>query len=86
MALNFTNESRSYDPTRHAVRFWGYDQSMEVSFFVTEEALRRLQSGATQESDFLSAFDAYRSRIREAAAKVYGRGRQGSYELRAADL
>jgi len=58
MALNFTNESRSYDPTRHAVRFWGYDQSMEVSFFVTEEALRRLQSGAAQESDFLSAFDA----------------------------
>lgn len=86
MALNFTNESRSYDSTRHAVRFWGYDRSMEISFFVTEDALRRLQSDASREADFLSAFDAYRSRIREAAVKVYGRGRQGSYELRANDF
>ncbi len=46
MTLNFTNESRSYDATRHAVRFWGYDGSREVSFFVTEDALRRLEAGA----------------------------------------
>ena len=26
VTLNFTNQSRSYDATRHAVRFWGYDQ------------------------------------------------------------
>jgi hypothetical protein len=43
MDLHFPNPSRSYDPTRRAVQFWGYDHSMEVSFFVAEEALRRLQ-------------------------------------------
>ncbi len=40
MALNFPNFSRSYDSTRHAVRFWGYDSAMETSFFVNAEALR----------------------------------------------
>jgi hypothetical protein len=38
--LHFANPSRSYDPTRRAVRFWGYHRSMEVSFFVAEEALK----------------------------------------------
>jgi hypothetical protein len=41
MDLHFPNPSRSYDPTRRAVQFWGYDHSMEVSFFVAEEALRQ---------------------------------------------
>ena len=39
MSLKFPNSSRSYDATRHAVRFWGYDTAMEWSFFVTAEAL-----------------------------------------------
>jgi hypothetical protein len=43
MDLHFPNPSRSYDPTRQAVQFWGYDHSMEVSFLVAEEALRPLQ-------------------------------------------
>jgi len=29
MSLMFPNESRSYDATRRAVRFWGYDHAME---------------------------------------------------------
>ncbi|MGC2824133.1 MAG: DUF1488 family protein, partial [Pseudolabrys sp.] len=29
MAITFPNRSRSYDATRRAVRFWGYDRSME---------------------------------------------------------
>ena len=41
--LNFPNQSRVFDPTRRAVRFWGHDSAMEWSFFVTEDALRRLQ-------------------------------------------
>jgi hypothetical protein len=45
MALSFPNDSRSFDATRRAVRFWGYDSSMETSFFVTENALQRLQPG-----------------------------------------
>jgi hypothetical protein len=43
MALSFPNNSRSYDTTRRAVRFWGYDSAMETSFFVTEHALKRVQ-------------------------------------------
>ena len=38
MAIMFPNASRSYDATRHAVRFWGYDSAMEWSFFVTVDA------------------------------------------------
>ena len=43
MALSFPNRSRAFDATRRAVRFWGYDSAMEVAFFVTEDALKRVQ-------------------------------------------
>jgi Protein of unknown function (DUF1488) len=43
MAINFPNHTRSYDATRGAVRFWGYDSAMETSFFVSEEALKRIR-------------------------------------------
>ena len=42
MTINFPNQSRSYDATRRAVRFWGYDRSMEASFFMTADALKRI--------------------------------------------
>ena len=44
LPLNFSNPSRSYDATRHAVHFWGYDTFIGVSFFVTDDALRKLGS------------------------------------------
>lgn len=82
MALRFPNHSRSYDTTRRAVRFWGYDSAMESSFFVTEDALRKLQPApCLDEADILKAFDANRDLICSAAAKAYGRERRGSYEL-----
>ena len=43
MGLTFPNQSRAYDATRRAVRFWGNDSAMEASFFVTEDALKRVQ-------------------------------------------
>ena len=43
MTLSFPNQSRSYDATRRAVRFWGHDSAMEASFFVTEDALKQVQ-------------------------------------------
>ena len=33
MSLNFPNQSRSYDATLRAVRFWGHDGPMEAAFF-----------------------------------------------------
>jgi len=87
VTLNFTNQSRSYDATRQAVRFWGYDGAREVSFFVTEDALRRLQPTASaDETGFLAAFEAHRDRVLRAAARVYARGRKGSYEIQANDV
>ena len=87
MTLNFTNQSRSYDATRHAVRFWGYDGAREVSFFVTEDALRRLQPGApVDETSLLAVFEAHHESVLRAAARVYARGQKGSYEIGANDV
>jgi hypothetical protein len=85
--LSFPNRSRSYDATRRAVRFWGYDSAMEASFFVTEDALRRVQPDLrSDEAELLSAFDANRDLIYAAAARVYARGHRGSYDLIATDF
>ena len=87
MAISFPNNSRSYDATRRAVRFWGYDRSMESSFFVTADALNRIQPNLRFDAiDLLRAFDINRDRIYAIAAKVYARGRRGSYELSVADI
>jgi hypothetical protein len=87
LAINFPNRSRSYDATRRAVRFWGYDRSMESSFFMTADALNRIQPNLNFDAvDLLRAFDINRDRIYAIAAKVYARGRKDSYELNAADV
>jgi hypothetical protein len=87
MALSFPNQNRFYDATRRAVRFWGHDSAMEAVFFVTEDALKRLQPGMRfDEAGLLSAFDANRALIHAAATKVYARGRRGSYDLVSTDF
>jgi len=85
--IDFPNHSRSYDATRHAVRFWGYDSAIEASFYVSEGALARLQPGVPlDESGYLTAFDTHRDKICAAAARVYVRGSRGSYDLGAANF
>jgi hypothetical protein len=85
--LDFPNQSRFFDPTRRAVRFWGHDGAMEWSFYVTEDALKRLQPALTRdEAALLAVFDRCRPAIHAAAKKAYKRGRKGSYELAAADF
>ncbi len=85
--LNFPNRSRTFDSTRRAVRFWGHDSAMEWSFYVTEEALKRLDPNLQRgEAGSLLAFDSNRTAIYNAAIKVYKRERKGSYELLAADF
>lgn len=87
MDLIFPNDSRSYDVTRNAVRFWGYVSSIECSFFVTVEALKQIHPNPMQDkASFLDAFDAHRELIYKTAAKVFVRGRKGSYELVPADF
>jgi hypothetical protein len=87
MALSFPNTSRSYDATRRAVRFWGYESAMESSFFVAEDALKRIQPDMRfDDAGALQAFDANRQLIYATAAKVYARGRKGSYDLKGDDF
>ena len=87
VALSFPNSSRSYDVTRRAVRFWGNDSAMETSFYITADALNRIQPGsAVDQPRTLQAFDNNRPLIYAAAAKVYARGRRGSYDLVSADF
>jgi Protein of unknown function (DUF1488) len=85
--LDFPNQSRFFDPTRCAVRFWGHNHAMEWSFFVTATALKKLQSSSERdEVSLLRAFDANREKIYAAASKAFGRGRKGSYELDTSDF
>ena len=85
--LKFPNQSRVFDPTRRAVRFWGHDRAMEWSFFVTEAALKLLQPGVEcDEEGLLLAFDTHRVAIHTAAMRAYERKRKGSYELAVADF
>jgi hypothetical protein len=87
MTLSFPNQSRFYDATRHAVRFWGHDSAMEASFFVEADALKRINPDMRfDETGLLSAFDLNRKLIYATAAKVYDRRRKGSYDLIAADF
>jgi Protein of unknown function (DUF1488) len=82
MALNFPNQSRSYDATRHRIRFWGYDRALEISFFLEVNTLYKMQPRTPDnEAGYLEAFDAGRDLIYAAAKKLYGRGRHSSYVL-----
>lgn len=87
MALSFPNQSRSYDATRRRVRFWAYDEALEISFFVEAEALRHIDpQSAESEGGLLSTFDLHRDRICKAADRVYSRRGKDFYTLAASDL
>jgi hypothetical protein len=55
--LNFPNPSRIFDPTRHAVRFWGHDSAMEWSLFVLQPNVER------SEASLRLALDTHRAAI-----------------------
>ena len=85
--LNFPNTSRSYDSGRRCIRFWGHDGALEITFFMDEAALVQIAIGTPNgETALLESFDLNRERILVAARKVYGRRRQGSYELASTDF
>ena len=82
MRLIFPNASRSFDNDKCRVRFWGYDQTIEISFYVECDALKKLcPKMDNAEKGFLASFDKMLSRIHEVANKVYinGGGGKGSY-------
>jgi len=85
--LTFPNASRSYDPAHNWVRFWAYDESMEVPFFIDAAALQLEPDMPEQdEVNILQSFDRQWSVICSAAESVYTRNSRGSYFLKAVDL
>ena len=87
MGITFPNASRSYDATRDCVRFWGYDEALEISFFLERTALLRLGAEpSTGEPELLAAFDANRQEVQKRAARIYSRHSKSSYTLKAADF
>ena len=80
MSLNFPNTSRSYDPDRRRIRFWGHDGADEISFFLEENAIFVLHPRTKNtEAGILEAFDAARERILAAAARVYAPGQHRTF-------
>ena len=80
MSLNFPNPSRSYDPDRGRIRFWGHDSAMEVPFFLEENAIFVLYPKTKNtEAGILAAFDEARERIFAVAAKVYAPRKHHSF-------
>jgi hypothetical protein len=89
MTLAFLNPTRSFDHVRHAVSFFGHDGVFEIRFFVEASALARpgpAPTGSDAPEKCLSAFDALRASIHEAARQAYASRRGSSYTLTAADF
>ena len=86
MSLEFPNRSRSFDETRRAVRFTGYDGMFAVAFLVEAGALVKSARPAPSEADCLTAFDAARGTILDVARKAYGGVRRPLYTLTASDF
>ncbi len=76
--LNFPNASRSFDEAKNRICFWGYDRTIEISFFLGIDALQQINKdvGST-ESELLSTFDASIEQIYKVAAKIYKDGGSG---------
>lgn len=80
MVLSFPNASRSFDPAKNRIRFWGYDTSIEITFFIDAGALEALDpTSGDSETTLLAAFDRARDQIHVAADSVYMRDRGNSY-------
>ncbi len=87
MALNFPNQSRSYDALRKVVFFWGYDGVMEKAFSVPVDALMKIRMIVQyDEASLLNIFDANRVLIYRAASKAYSRKGNGPFNLTAANF
>ena len=71
MGLNFPNPVRRFDPGRSCVSFWGSDASLEVTFQIDFDALRKLSPDSGEvEAEMLRIFDSNREKIQDAARTI----------------
>ena len=72
MRLSFPNQARSFDDSKARVCFWGYDKTIEVTFFVEVNALKQLCPKLSEvEAGYLQAFDSKRKKIEKVANNIY---------------
>jgi hypothetical protein len=83
MALSFPNPSRSYDASHHCVCFWGYDDTREVPFRVSEKVLMNFgeKFPSPGEAEFLATFDRHRNQILLLAQDIYSPGSGNCYNI-----
>ncbi|MES9834222.1 MAG: DUF1488 family protein [Candidatus Thiodiazotropha sp. DIVDIV] len=63
MSVKFPNPSHSFEVDGNQVCFWGYDNVIEIVFYVEEDATKKLCSGLSDtEAGFLKAFDSVRKK------------------------
>jgi uncharacterized protein DUF1488 len=80
MLLVFPHLGRCYNATKKSVRFYGCDQTIEISFFIEQDALTKIDTDEhTSEAGYLRTFDANRERICDVAADVYSRQPKPSF-------
>jgi len=80
MRLSFPNQVRSFDESKSRVCFWGYDKTIEVSFFVETDALKKLCPKLSEdESGYLQAFDSKRKKIEKVANNIYENNKQRAF-------
>jgi hypothetical protein len=87
MAIDFLNDSRSYDPHRRSISFWGHDAAFEITFRLDQAVLEPFvhghQDGHEQldEASALMAFDENINRIRAFARNLYTRDKRNYFEI-----
>lgn len=90
MTLSFPNPSRSFEMSRNAVSFTGYDGMFEVSFFVQADTLAATDAAnltlGTMKEKCLAGFDALRESIFDVAREAYSNRRLRSYILTSEDF
>jgi hypothetical protein len=80
VALSFPNRERSYEARKDRVRFWGYDGSIEITFFIHADVLAGLVPERQNPNErALETFDNLTERIYAAANKVYSKRRSIEY-------
>lgn len=89
MKLCFLNPCRSFDANKKRIQFWGYDNTIEISFYVEADALKQLYPDMNgSESGFLKAFDTARNRIIAVAENIYSnrKSSRSAFILAAKDI
>src|SRR5262249_10124492 len=87
MTLSFPNKSRAFDATRRAVLFGHTTARWRWHSSSPEDALKRVQPDMQpDEAGLLRVFDSNWDLICSRTAKIYARGRRGSYDLVGADF